>query len=189
MFKSTHKVKKFLSLLFVICIFSANVPQASARSLGVGNRTQAKSNWCWVACAEMIGRYYGYTNSQSEICRRTIGNTDNEIATIYTASRAIQIATNELVTSVVYRPLTEAEVTREINADREPFEIRVGWNGSLTNGHFIVCDGYSSNSSLEICNPLDGNNIAHDYDYEKLKSGLDITGGYGIWSHTTIIST
>ena len=95
LFKSTHKIKKFVSLLSVIFIFSANVPQASARSLGVGNRTQAKSNWCWVACAEMIGRYYGYTNSQSEICRRTIGNTDNEIATVYTASRAIQIAANE----------------------------------------------------------------------------------------------
>lgn len=187
MFQCKHRIKQIALILMVASLLIVSTPNASAKSLGLSNRKQQKTLWCWAACAEIIGRYYGNYATQSSICSYVMGNSDNQNANFFEAATAIQYVTGE-VTAIRYRALTESEISQEINTDEEPFEIRIGWNGSFTNGHFVVCGGYTS-GSLEICNPLDSNGDSYDYDYSDLVNGVDLTGGYGIWTHTTIISS
>ncbi|MBQ9329803.1 MAG: hypothetical protein IJ221_02295 [Oscillibacter sp.] len=185
---SLPKSRKVLFVNFLLTILLiANIPIASAINLGLSNRKQIMTNWCWAACAQTIGWYYGNTSlTQANICNYVMGNTNNQTANIYEAATAIQYAA-DVTTTIRYRALSESEVQQEINTDMEPFEIRIGWNGSLTNGHFIVCGGYSG-GTLRICNPLDANGTSYTYSYSDLVSGVDITGGYGRWTHSTIIS-
>ena len=172
-------------LLAIMVFVMAVSPVAAASISGLSNRKQTMTKWCWAACAQTIGKYYGFTGSQADICKYVMGNTNNQTANIYEASTAIQYASGK-TTTIKYSELSTSQVSAEISAKR-PFEIRLGWNGSMSNGHFVVCGGYTS-GKLKILDPLEANGSSADYAYSDFVNGVDTTGGYGVWTHSTTLS-
>ena len=177
------RVKCFL-IAAIICV-SAVSPVAAASISGLSNCKQTMTKLCWAACAQKIGKYYGFTGAQADICKYVFGNTNNQTATVYEAATAIQYTSGK-TTTVKSSKLSTSQVTAEISAKR-PFEIRVGWDGSWSNGHFVVCGGYT-NGNLKILDPLLSNGSSADYAYSDLVNGVDMSGGYGVWTHSTTLS-
>ena len=125
-----------ISLSLIIAIFFT---QASAAQLSISNCKQEKSNWCWAASAQAIGKYYGSSKTQSSIVSYVKGSAVNESANVYETNNAIIYASSQ---GTEYdNVLTITEVQLQID-DSDPIAIRIGWNGSLTNGHIMVIGGY-----------------------------------------------
>lgn len=71
-------VKKIIAIILLLVMFvtiqpsifveSANAASLPASySLSMTRYAQGNSDWCWVATAKMIGKYFGYTHSQTSI--------------------------------------------------------------------------------------------------------------------------
>lgn len=175
------KYKKIISSVIILLVmFSMFISPAYAVTLsGLRNRKQSKINWCWAACAEMLGIYYGNNYTQSNICKYVMGNTDDQSATIHEAGTAIQYATDQN-TAIKYWEISEDDVLYELTAGR-PFAIRLVWNNG--NGHLVVCGGYTA-GELRILDPLESNGSSTYYEYDELVNGTQTTGGYGRWHYT-----
>ena len=79
---------------------------------------------------------------------------------------------------------TLTEVQLQID-DGDPVEIRIGWDGSLMNGHFMIVGGYSG-SSLKILNPLNSAGSSSYYSHSSLVNGASISGGTAVWTHSIV---
>lgn len=71
--KLTKRAATLLATLLLLVAFGTQA-LASTIISGVPSYKQQKSNWCWVACSAMIGRfYYTYANTnQSDICHHVL---------------------------------------------------------------------------------------------------------------------
>ncbi len=67
----------------------------SARTLSVTRYQQEKTNWCWAASAKMLGKYFGSTKTQSQICQYVKGNTNNVGASNSEITKAMEYATGK----------------------------------------------------------------------------------------------
>jgi hypothetical protein len=93
----TNRLRYPIILLVMICVFVAlpsHTYAANYKYLSVQVIAQQKSNWCWLASSQMMGRYYN-TNStltQSQIAAHVIGTTANVGGTLSDAEFACHYA-------------------------------------------------------------------------------------------------
>ncbi len=172
----------FLSTILVMTL----LVYASAGSLGITRSEQQKSNWCWAACAKMIGNYYGKTITQSNIVEYVKGDyNNNDVANMYEANSALIYASD--MSTEFDGVLSLSEVKREID-DGDPIEIRIGWDGgTLMRGHFLVVGGYRI-SSIRIIDPATSSSGSKYFTYSALINGADLdSGSNACWTHSIVI--
>lgn len=70
---------RLLTFSIVVALFFAlAIPAfAASKTLGVSEIDQNKTEWCWAACSEMIGKYYdsGSNRDQYDLVEYIKGNT------------------------------------------------------------------------------------------------------------------
>lgn len=180
-----NKTKIFFASAIICVLFLHSLSDVYAYTceLSITKSSQTRSNWCWAACAKMVGDYYGRQNTQTDICRHVKGSIVNETASLSEVTEAIEYATNlnawqigVAAFSLFYPQLNEAK----------PPVIRVGWyNGG---GHVYVVSGVSEASgitvdSLRLIDPING--VAEKYyPYYQLCNGINLDSGSGYYTHT-----
>nr|WP_300005058.1 papain-like cysteine protease family protein [Tissierella sp.] len=169
-----------MSLLIVI--IPVGRTYAETYTMYVAKYAQEKTNWCWSACAKMIGVYYGRTYSQSSICNHVKGSLINDTANLSEVTSAIRYASNKGVQAGV---ASFAAFLIETKSKR-PAVLRIGWNSG--GGHVYVVYGakegsVSTTGGLYLTDPIAGRGNAF-YPYSKLVNGTTLASGTGKYTHT-----
>ena len=146
--------------------FLASISFAQATELPVPQIYQANTNWCWAACSQMVLQSYGVSIDQSEIAAYACGSRNvpnalygTTISTDDSVGTYDRIPVNEClkhfgnIDCTFYgRPLTEEELTNEIEAKAPPILsytfTRRFTDGKVESGiiHFVVA--YSDTGGL-----------------------------------------
>ena len=93
--KMKRKIMGVVSVAF-ICVFSVTII-CNAMLFAVSSVTQEKTNWCWAACSEIVGRFNGGNVSQDTIVRYIFGSsTINSAATSSQTARAATYASDNV---------------------------------------------------------------------------------------------
>lgn len=150
---------------------------------------QANSNWCWAACAVMVGPYcIDYSISQSAVVKKTLGNYNNQSVDADLEEKADEYASDKKKNfkqeynvdgRIVFNDM------RDLIDDNHPFVVRIIWineNERPIGGHSMVCIGYDQHfGSLELIDPSDRDNSG-TYDYKELMSKFKRDGRTGYCS-------
>ena len=135
---------RLLTFSIVVALFFAlAIPAfAASKTLGVSEIEQNKTEWCWAACSEMIGKYYdsGSNRDQYDLVEYIKGNTDNQPGNTSNICDAIKYVSNNSVTfTSKSSALSFSECETEID-NSDPFIVWLqGKNGALS--HVIVASG------------------------------------------------
>ena len=175
--KKNYYKKSIISLMISSCIFMGAIATVNAGTLSMTSQAQEKSNWCWVAVAQMIGNYKGNYKTQSTICKEVKGSIVDEGGTNTEVASAIRYTTGKNVAINGVLPLTE--IMNEID-NRDPVAIKMMWN---TGGaHAVVVSGYSG-GQVQLIDP--GMNCSTSfYNFVDLCSGTKIQSGTGYYAIT-----
>lgn len=177
-----RRSKLFISLCTIILLLST-FSTGLAGNLSVTRYQQEKSNWCWAASAQMVGKYItGTLRSQSLVCRYVMGETSNIPADISQMKTALFYTTERTAYSS-NSPLSLATTNSKINASR-PFIARLGWSSG--GGHAVVIGGYN-NSNVRVIDPASGCGTK-DFTYTSMTSGVRFQSGYGSWTHSVWVN-
>lgn len=154
---------------------------------------QQKSNWCWAACAKIMGDYVngGTSRSQSEIAQYINGGA-NEVATVIDVANGAAYASyfNHFFSSTGTMSYNQID---SYVGDYKPTTLLHGKteNGEWV-GHFMVCIGYvknfssANNSSLFIYDVW--NNTYHWFTYNEYNNGSDDYLKQNYYTHTVYCS-
>ncbi|MGN1031134.1 MAG: papain-like cysteine protease family protein [Butyricicoccaceae bacterium] len=171
------------ALLAIAIIFASPIHvYAASKTLGMTRYEQEKSNWCWAASAQMVGKYvYGTKMSQSNICTYVKGEVVNTTATISQVATALYYTTRKgTASSNSYFSLSTSQT--HIN-NSKPFIARLGWNSG--GGHAVAIYGYND-STLYVADPAVGCG-KQGYTYSNMISSNKFQSGTGKWTHTAYI--
>jgi len=152
------KMRKAAMALMAAGMFAVVVPAvANAVTLSVPLTAQAKSNWCWVTCAQMVIEYLtGNHILQCNLVKVAFGTSDcpNDPGTFDDVKRALNHG--GVTSGTVYSGApTYDNLVTEIGASR-PVIARWGWKScNKTCGHMVVVRGYTTSTVIYL-NPLDG---------------------------------
>lgn len=157
------------------------------KRLTVTKYSQEKSNWCWAACAKMLGKYYtGNAISQSNIVAYTQGSSSgNSVATGTEIKKAITYATSSTVTFSGVQ--SYATMENKIYVGEKPFAITIKKENGY--GHLNVVNGINGLVASEQINLIDpvANNGTKWYEYEALVNGTEFPYGEGIYVDTYLV--
>ncbi len=170
----------------VIAVFVLQV-NASTYNLNVTKYSQEKSNWCWAACAKMVGKYYGYNLSQSAICIYVKGSAVNEAASLSEVTKAIGYASKKIISQSGIAQSQAFSINIKAN---KPCVLRIGWNSG--GGHVYVISGIQEgvpfdDTYLYMIDPISGNSSGY-YAYSSLVNGTTLKAGTGKYTHTWWVS-
>lgn len=140
-------------------IILASASSANAQTtLSVPLVIQAQSNWCWAAASEMIGKFYGGSDTQYTIAAWAFydtsppANLPNEFWAHPTNPNRynmeeIALHFSNLNDTQYLRALSMSEVKTEINYGK-PFYMGIQATDNSW-GHVVVCNGYNQNGSQQ----------------------------------------
>lgn len=174
-------------IVILFMSFSVSVFAAS-KLLGVSEIDQNKTNWCWAACSEMIGKYYngGSNRDQYDIVKKIKGNTNNQPGTVSDICAAIKYVSNDSVTFTgQYSALSFSSCRNEIDGS-DPFIVWLqGKNGAI--GHVVIASGYKTGNTnyLYILDPSP-NNDGQYISYTGLINGTTGTLGSRCYEKTIL---
>ena len=156
--------------------------------LGVVRQKQQMGNWCWVACAVMVGRYdlpaSQQTITQSDAVRKVKGGVIDEVGSPTDKIKALEYVSHYTKIGMsIGSPVNFDGAVNGIDL-RKPFILSMGWNSG--GGHAIVCAGYSkSTRELWIIDPA--NSIPNQYyNLDSLIKGTKIASGTGKYRSTVL---
>lgn len=156
--------------------------------LSVTKYAQEKSNWCWAACAKMLGKYYtGVAMSQSDIVTYVQGSSSgNNLATGNDTKKALTYATSRVVTFTGVQSYSAIE--NRIYVGEKPFCINVIKSNGI--GHLHVVNGINGLPASEQINLIDPspNNGSKWYQYTALVNGTEFPFGTGTYEESYLIN-
>lgn len=157
----------------------------SSKNLNVTRYEQVKSNWCWAAAAQMIGKYLGNSRTQSQISTKVKGNsTNNSTATLDEVVSAIQYVAGSKYDCYYVGVMSYGDLEVLLGDLELPQGIRMQWDAG--GGHVVVVEGYTSTRSLRLVDP--GNGCSkHSYNYTALVNGTTIESGKGHYAQTYVV--
>ena len=177
--------KGLVCLIISLVIVNASLGSAyaTAYTMNVTKYAQEKTNWCWVACAKMIGAYYGRLYAQSDICQYVKGSVVNQTASLSEVTSAINYASNR---SVMQAGVAKLDAFINEARNNRPSVLRIGWNSG--GGHVYVVRGAQEEmgpalGGLFVIDPISGRANAF-YEYSKLVNGTTLASGTGKYTHT-----
>lgn len=164
-------------LTSILLLNTMNVYAYSATNyLNVTRYQQAKSNWCWIAVSQMLGKYYGNNVTQSGIAYQILGNYNNVPGTDSQVKSAIYYAIGHKYSiSLKNNALSYDDMQKNISGYR-PIPIKVQWNSG--GAHAVIISGYDANHNVTIVDPY-GNSATRSYSYDKLRTGITLASGTG----------
>lgn len=178
------KLKSCFCLLLVLMILNISIRfvYIDASTVNISRCQQLESKWCWAACAQMLGKYYGNNVSQPDIVKAVKGKRVNEGGEPHEVVSAIKYAARR--DSAYAGMIPFAGMERELYYGK-PFVIRMQWNTG--GGHVLVVSGtYPSSAGLDkvrLVDPAQGCSTA-TYSFNALVNGTKIQSGTGHYSHT-----
>ncbi len=184
---SKHLKRKISYLLCAIITIFLTLPIttfAASKTLGVTRVTQAKSNWCWAAASEMVGKY-GVSTSRDQwgvveliwgnACPNLGGSVNNMVSGVEYVSGYTKDA------KFVAYLLSNSTIQSNIN-NGKPMIGRLEWAKDKDSGHAIVFSGYDGSKILCI-DPWENTKTTY-YTYQQLSTGGTFLTGTGKISHT-----
>ena len=153
-------MKKILSLALLILLLMSHGPLASAGELYVTPVRQAMSEWCWAACAEMVGTYEepGSTRNQWDVVMYVKGAHVN-----VPGSLADSVAGSEFVCyflssfGYTFSAFSLSQITTMIDTYQNPLSTGCGYynqNNQRVGGHMLVVTGVNGNN-IKVIDPWD----------------------------------
>lgn len=185
-------------LISPICTFSACVfcltgtasatSQASSGQANVTRYQQEKSNWCWVACAKMIGQHMlGESESQTSIYMNTkmTNVVENKSATNTEMTKAINyVLDNQYYADYANGTVSLSYIKGSILSD-QPLVFKFYSSGYVA--HAVVVDAFSQNN-IRIVDPAVGCSSKIFVDYDQAKISVNLLSGRKQWVDTWSIS-
>ena len=174
--KMRNKLVMVISTLLIVCIVSVPVYALSnSNPLSMTKYTQQKSSWCWAACAQMVGKYFGSSYTQSQIVTNVKGSAVNQGGSDREVTLALQYVTIGQGYSVVYSGVpTFATIKTNIVNNHYPVVAKITWDSG--GAHAEVITGTNSSSQVYLVDPLNSNQWV---SYTSLKSGVKLNSGTG----------
>lgn len=155
------------------------MPRFSKR-LPVVEQRQSQSNWCWAACAAMVGNYYYGLGqfTQCSVAGHFFTPVDGCCASpcdcnfVFYLDRALSAV--DSFDGMTWRTSFQ-ELKSRIDAD-QPVGTRVQWKGG--GGHFMLVTGYiiRTGEMISLLDPFYGRATMAFTTYKRL--------GIGLWTHT-----
>ena len=186
------KIKYSLLIVFALMISilsDINVKMARAKpasiDLNITRYQQVKSNWCWAAAAQMIGKYLGGSKTQYQISTKVKGNsTNNSTASLNEVVSAIQYAVGNTYDCYYVGVKLYGDLEVLLGDCEIPQGIRMQWDDG--GGHVIAVEGYTNDRQLRLVDP--GENCSkHKYYYTALVNGTTIKSGKGHYAQTFVV--
>lgn len=150
----------------------------------ISRQGQQKSEWCWAACAVMIGTYHTNIHiTQKQVVEYIKGYDINEGAYPWEVVDAINYASDFGKSAYqINRPLEFNEIVSTLDSNK-PFCISMKWF-TVNYSHTVVAAGYNlDENTIFIIDPAENAENTY-YDYTSLKNGTQIRSGYGYWNYT-----
>lgn len=177
-----HVKSNFVSIVLTMVLMVFTALPASAATLDLTRVKQAKTNWCWAATSEMIGKYMNSssTRTQWDIVKHIKGSSyPNEGGSVSNIKTAIKYAS---VDTVTYKSgTTRSWSVHKSNIDSgNPIAVWMSWDNN-GGAHAVVCAGTKTSSGtnyLYIVDPWE-DNTSEWYNYTSLKNGTSIQSGKG----------
>lgn len=167
------------------------VPYATGnyKLLNVTKYSQEKSNWCWAASAQMLGKYYtGSKIDQSNIVYHVKGSTTvNETAYDDETRSAISYAVGSSYLVTRSGVKSYASLENAIYNKSKPFAIKVVWSGG--GAHILVVSGVNGFTSdlFHLINPSASRPNAW-YSYNALVNGATFPNDTGTYVSTFMVN-
>jgi len=180
--KSFKMVGCILMLLMLLTVSYKTIDAAVYR-LNVTKYTQEKSQWCWAACAKMMGAYHGYNYSQNTICKKAWGKVVDESLTLTATTRVLKFTTKKNVKRSGV--LSYKSFVTDMKGKR-PRVLRMSWISGK--GHLYVVAGTKDASgpvqnALYLIDPEPGKASGY-FSYSALKNGTTLASGTGKYTNT-----
>jgi hypothetical protein len=170
-----------------------------ANTLAIIMQQQAKMNWCWTAVAVSVADFFGNPDklTQCELASLQLNqpgsgccddpdncNRVSHLETSLTLVRHRRPGPNNPQRGI---PL-QTVIKQEIDSGR-PIGVRIGWDDSLDQGHFVLVTGYDDTGSkflVMINDPEapDGSSW-RTYSYDALQQGMYESSGSWTYSYFT----
>ncbi|MCQ2495157.1 MAG: C39 family peptidase [Lachnospiraceae bacterium] len=173
------KMLKLLSIIIALLVMPLQSVAATppySNSLSVSRSQQEKSNWCWAACAKMVGNYMGYSRSQTNIVNYVKGSSADVGASASEVCSALAYATNNTYYSSTIVPPSMSSIKSQIDS-AVPIVVRMDWTSG--GSHNVVVKGYTDATKLIIVDPEVGCSGIMSYEYSDLQTGTWISSGHG----------
>lgn len=155
-------------------------------------RRQQKDQWCWIASAEMIGKYVNPSSSltQGDVATTITGlgllNEPNFSAWFPAARKAVELFGGDKITGAyIYGKAMEYPYTIENIEAQRPLLAYLSWD--LLSGHDVVVSGYSvADQQIRIVDPWEDTPTAF-VPYAQAITGYQFTTGYGKYANSIYI--
>ena len=159
--------------------------QLKSTRIVISRHEQQNDNWCWAACAVMVGTYESNLPiTQSDVVLYVKGRLGDFPALVSETKEALEYASGFSVTShstvanSYYFPYSAA--ASEIDNNRM-FIMILDWDNSLIGGHNVVGAGYNhENNSIYVIDPAE-DCPSHFYQYDLMVNGMKFESGTGSW--------
>lgn len=179
-----------VAVLLVPVLFLQMVLQAYALptvvSLNVVRCEQQETNWCWAACAQMVGNYYGNSYSQGIIVYQVKGSFNNVGASDTEVSQAMNFVLPPGKSATCINTMSQDSMYTKL-AQGYPIPIKMLWNSG--GAHDVLITGYTSEGALIITDPWLGCTRKNSYSYPALVNGTRICSGEGRYIRTWLITS
>lgn len=203
--KCIKKIKGFLTGILIVALFSTcfsvnaeeivfmgstsfSVPKigeyGNGIELKVTRQTQNRSQWCWAACASMVGQYVtGRTYSQSTIVAAVLGNYENIAATPDQVREALSFALGN--TSVFCLGTFDFSGIQYYLGRNKPLEIEMQY-GIFS--HLLIISGLQNPDYVQLIDPSSDSTLDNGKAWVHLPNmlnGMALNGASKmIYTHT-----
>ncbi|MBU5445199.1 C39 family peptidase [Paenibacillus sp. MSJ-34] len=164
---------------FTLFVGSAGVSAAS-KTLSLTRIQQAKTNWCWAAASEMVGKYKNSstTKTQWDVVLQEKGKDyPNVGGTVSNIKNGIKlVGGNKVTVTDSSSPLSFATIQSQIDS-ANPSVMWIDWNSG--GAHVVVSAGYdTTDSKVYAVDPWE--DISNQYyKYDALVKGTTLASGTG----------
>ena len=160
-------------------------------SCPIVRRQQEKSNWCWAASAEMIGKYRNpaSTKTQAEIVSNFyIGAFDIGGLTIQMPAALKFVGEDKIKDTKINRGPLDFEETKASIKNDEPFIGVLIWSNSglIPNGHMVAMTGYAEKTEeIKIVDPWEDTPDSF-VPYDKAIAEYQFNTGLGTYTDSVL---
>lgn len=137
---------------------------------------QGDTNWCWAACARMIGVYHSNSVTQHDIVRHVKGKVKNEGATASEMKNALSFVCGRHYTVKYHKSPLSYDAMQSQIARNYPIAIGIQWSSG--GGHMEVLSAYNNKHRVTLIDPWE-NRENRTYDYTQLINGTTLFGSFG----------
>lgn len=184
----------FISLFLLLQVITPTKVNASGTTISytvnITNVTQAKSNWCWAACAEMVGKSITSSGrNQWQVVNHFYGTTSNQYPNIgasgvaEVASAAMYAALNQKAFDSTENIWSFNQINSSIQNHRAVIPL---WTYTKTDGTFVNKHSLVIFKTETYIDDFSGAHYVYVY-YVNPSTGASTKVSYTNFSHKTIV--